>query len=959
VAEELERLQSALADRYAVRRELGRGGMATVYLAEDLKHHRAVALKVLQPEIAQALGPERFLREIEITSGLTHPNILSVYDSGQVSAPTRDESDAAAEPSARDRRPPADFLYYTMPYVEGESLRDRLSREKQLPLEDALQITREVADALGYAHSLGVVHRDIKPENILFEAGHAVVADFGIARAVTAAGGRHLTETGVVLGTPAYMSPEQSAGGQTLDGRSDLYSLGCVLYEMLAGEPPFTGPTAQAIFAKRFAEALPRVSVVRESVPAAVEDALTKVLARAPADRFATARQFTAALALPSQPVTAAPVRHRRRLRRPAVIGALLVVGLAIAGAIRVLSSSGVDFAARDWIVVAAFQNRTGDSVFEGSLASALTVGLQQSRYVNVLPRARIAQVLTQMERPDTTRLYGAVAREVALRANARLLVVPAISRIDSTYLLATRIVDPRTAADLVVRSARARGKGEVLAALDDLARRLRRDLGESRRAVAQNGVRLDRATTPSLEALLAWTEGNRYWNTRRFDDAAERYRQALRLDSSFAMAHEMLGEYFAWIARRDSSEYHFAKALAELDRVTERERLRIQFSLDGARGNWDAAVRGQETYVGRYPDDVSARYNLGTAYMRASRPQDAIRTLRLVVATDSTYVAALINLATTYNIVGAYAEALPYYRRAFALRPAFQLSENLNHEYGFTFVRLGQLDSAEATFAPMLSGSVEQQAQGQRSLALLRMYQGRYHEALPHLERAITLTESRDAPVSELRDLLYAATAYASSGERVASRQALDRAKALVDTVFVGPTWLGDVAGVAAGFGDTLALRRLAALIAGRVTEGSTTDQAAALGVEGRLAVARGEYRKATALLERAVLAAGMNGADAHRAMLALAYRLAGEPVRAESTYLALVESKGALGWEPQESWILAHYELGKLYQERGDTAEAVHFFERFLTIWKDGDASLVPLADARARLHALEGPS
>ena len=218
------RLQGALADRYRFDRKLGAGGMATVYLAHDLKHERKVAMKVLRPELVHALGPERFLREIATTANLHHPHILPLYDSGR----TPEASGA--------------FLYYVMPFVEGESLRDRLNREKQLPLDDALRFAREVADALSYAHGRGVIHRDIKPENILLESGHALVADFGIARAVGSAGVDRLTETGLAVGTPAYMSPEQAAGERDLDGRSDIYALGCVLYEMLAGQPPFTGP---------------------------------------------------------------------------------------------------------------------------------------------------------------------------------------------------------------------------------------------------------------------------------------------------------------------------------------------------------------------------------------------------------------------------------------------------------------------------------------------------------------------------------------------------------------------------------------------------------------------------------------------------------------------------------------------------------------------------------------------
>src|SRR5881398_3244428 len=219
MADQLARLQAALADRYTIERELGRGGMATVYLAQDRKHHRQVGIKVLKPELAAALGPERFLREIETAARLNHPHILPLHDSGEATG----------------------LLYYVMPYVEGETLRNRLDRAGQLPVAEAVQIVREVADALSHAHSHDVVHRDIKPENILLEAGHAVVADFGIARAITAAGGEQLTATGLAVGTPAYMSPEQAAGDSVLDGRSDVYALGCVLYEMLAGEPPFTG----------------------------------------------------------------------------------------------------------------------------------------------------------------------------------------------------------------------------------------------------------------------------------------------------------------------------------------------------------------------------------------------------------------------------------------------------------------------------------------------------------------------------------------------------------------------------------------------------------------------------------------------------------------------------------------------------------------------------------------------
>ncbi len=306
MTDQLDALRRVLADRYTIERELGHGGMAIVYLARDKKLGRAVALKVLRPELAASLGAERFLREIEIASRLTHPNILALFDAGRSGAAEGNQGGQSAE-----------FLYYTMPVVEGESLRDRLHREKQLSIEDALQITREVGDALGYAHSLGIVHRDIKPENILFTAGHAVVSDFGIARAVTEAGATTLTETGLAVGTPAYMSPEQATGVKDIDARSDLYSLACVLYEMLSGETPYTAPTPQALIAKKLSEPTPRVSVVRELVSAEIEAALNKALAKTPADRFPTAQQFTQALTTPGAEVAHTPKEARAGAAEP------------------------------------------------------------------------------------------------------------------------------------------------------------------------------------------------------------------------------------------------------------------------------------------------------------------------------------------------------------------------------------------------------------------------------------------------------------------------------------------------------------------------------------------------------------------------------------------------------------------------------------------------------------------
>ena len=306
------KVREALSDRYRVERELGEGGMATVYLAHDLKHDRKVALKVLKPELAAVVGSERFLAEIRTTAKLQHPHILPLFDSGEADS----------------------FLFFVMPYVEGESLRDRLDREKQLPVEEAARIATEVADALAHAHGRGVIHRDIKPANILLRDGRVQVADFGIALAVQQAGGARLTETGLSLGTPHYMSPEQATGDRPLDGRNDVYSLGCVLYEMLAGEPPHVGPTAQSILSKILTEEPRPLRELRVAVSPGLEAVITRSLAKLPADRYASAEAFATELSSPPQiGSTGTPAGGRRRVAALA-IGAmgLWVTGLLLGG---------------------------------------------------------------------------------------------------------------------------------------------------------------------------------------------------------------------------------------------------------------------------------------------------------------------------------------------------------------------------------------------------------------------------------------------------------------------------------------------------------------------------------------------------------------------------------------------------------------------------------------------------
>jgi serine/threonine protein kinase/tetratricopeptide (TPR) repeat protein len=931
MADQLDRLKAALANHYRIERELGSGGMATVYLAQDLKHERQVAVKVLRPEVVAALGSERFLREIKIAANLSHPHILPLHDSGEADG----------------------FLYYVMPCVEGGSLRDRLNREKQLPIEDALEIIKEIGDALSHAHSVGFVHRDIKPENILFEAGHAVVSDFGIARAVTEASDERLTDTGLAVGTPAYMSPEQGTGEQQLDGRSDIYSLGCVLYEMLGGDPPYTGSTPQAILARKMTDPVPSLKVVRETVPAVVEYALTKALAKAPSDRFATATQFVEALETGEvvPPLHATTVRRHRGV--VGWIGAAIAT-LAILGGVALLGSwSKVPFSERDWIVIADLENSTGDSVFDQSLNAALTVAVQQSRYVNVLSVARIQQTLERMGRDSISALTETLAREVAVRENATVVVVPSISRIDSIYSLAIRVLDPATGDNLASRSVRAMGKGDVLQALDRLAHRLRRDLGESRLAVARRDKPLPKSTTTSLDALKALAQGLR--PDLPLQRSGELWLRAIELDSNFASAHSALGYYYLWALNdRIKSDEHFDKALSLIDRVTYRERLLIEANVAHWRGNREEAANKFQVYLAEYPDDSQVWFQLGYSLMLLHRGPEALAAFERVLELEPSRASAYINIATIHINEGRRAEAVPYYLRAFELEPDNRMVPNVNREFGLNYVALGELDKAEEAFTMMLSGTQGQRAQGARSLGLLRMYEGKYAAAIRYLQQATAISKALNAPVSEMIDRRYLVTALQGKGATADLERELAAAYDVFRSEYLAPSWLVYWVTLYARSGRLEQALEMLDTIAGRVNSDNTGDRAAHHRALGEIALARGEFTAATDHFEVAV---ALFENDYNREPLALCALASGDIELGRQRYEQLVERKRFGSGEMVEPWVLAHYQLGKIYEQQGDTARALERYSQFVDIWKDGDNDLPPLIDARRRIRELAG--
>jgi tetratricopeptide (TPR) repeat protein len=607
-----DRLQQALDGRYRLERELGRGGMATVFLAHDLRHGRSVALKVLHVELALALGPERFLREIQVTARLDHPHILSMHDSGE----------------------DAGLLWYTMPFVDGESLRDRLRREVQLPLEDALRIAREVADALQYAHEQGIIHRDIKPENILLSGAHARVADFGIARAVAAAGDNELTATGMAVGTPAYMSPEQALAG-AVDTRSDVYALGCVLYEMLAGEAPFTGPTPQAITARRLTDPVPSVQRLR-NVPDFIDAVLARALARAPADRFQTARDFERALALPAGTATAVPSssrvasadaapRRRRWGRLTALAGLVGTAGVAVVLGLRLWGRSEPPPSRPRWVLVADLDGPPGDRALATAVRELVTAALEQSKTVVPMPRQQLEQVMRSAGLPDTALLRGSLARELAVRASVRAILGGSVLPVGrDRYAVVLRVVEPDSGATLVTATRTAEER-DLVPAVQQAAREIREGLGE-RGGLLGVGLSMSQVATPSFAAFRKFVEGIELSERGDMVGSNRTLHEALELDTAFALAWSGMATNYISLHQLDSAGIAAREALRRPDRLTEAQRYRLEADAAYAlHHDLPVAVRWYDRLLQVAPNSISGTNNRAIYVYSLGRYQEAL----------------------------------------------------------------------------------------------------------------------------------------------------------------------------------------------------------------------------------------------------------------------------------------------------------------------------------------------
>ena len=699
-----ERLKAAHADRYRVEREIGAGGMATVYLAEDLKHHRKVAVKVLNPDLAQTLGAERFLREIETVANLRHPNVLPLFDSGEADS----------------------FLFYVMPYVKGESLRARLTREKQLPVEDAIQITREIADALAYAHEEGVIHRDVNPANIMLEAGHAVLADFGVAHAVAEAKDERLTRTGMSLGTPAYMSPEQATGEQDLDGRSDQYALGCVLFEMLSGDAPYLASTFQAVLAKKLSDPVPRISVVRESVPASVEAALTRALAKNPVDRFKSTGEMAAAFALTTAPATAETLKGAKSLRISLGVAVLVVIGLLGTMVLRPGEEAPSDSAVvveddRPSIAVLPFQNHSGlkeDVHFTDGMQDQLITQLTKLHGLSVICLTSVLALPAGQ----------ATMPEIGEELNVQFLIEGGVQRAGGMLRITIQLIeaaeDHYIWADFFDRSLSTENifeiQTEIVEAVAERVQAL---------VTPEEQARIASVPTQSLEAFDLYLSGRHRFRSRssaNIREAVRSYEAAIDQDSTFALA--WAGIATAWTIL---PFYESLPSREAYDRGQE------------------AALRALELDDGL----AEAHAVLGALALYhewdwASAEEHLLRAIEL----DRNYPETYLWLGTVQCILGRSELGVQSLREGVRLNP---LAGNFQNVLGFTLNNAGRVEEALTFYFgesgekyrsdPLLLPTLIQQGSDERAVGVLRRWGER--AGYSHPERLDLVIEAIRAP--------------------------------------------------------------------------------------------------------------------------------------------------------------------------------------------------------------------
>ncbi len=1048
MAELSDRLHAALGDNYRILRELGGGGMSRVFLAEESRLGRRVVIKVLPPDMAAGVNAERFEREIQLAASLQHPHIVQLLTAGAN----------------------ADLAYYVMPFIEGESLRARLAREGALPMSEVLRILHDVVDALAYSHHHGVVHRDIKPDNVMLSGKHALVTDFGVAKAVSASSGdghTSLTSLGIALGTPAYMSPEQAAADPRVDQRADIYAVGAMAYEMLCGRTPFVAPTPQGMLAAHIAERPEPPVRYRNTIPPAMNDLVLRCLEKNPADRIQNADEIAARLATMTTPtggttpISTTPVSSVRldaeaavRRSSPArvyglfALASLVVVGVAfgltrvfelpdwiwegaalamalglpiivytgrverkravamtmgtlrfepepahhgwftwrrtilggwmaiglvalLAGGFLVsrklgigpgstLMSAGV-LAAQDRIILVEFENRTSDSTLGASVTEALRIDLGQSNVMRLMEAGDLQAALQRMGRPADATLDVALASDVARREGIKAIITGEITSLGSGYSLAARVINASTGETLVPIRATAADASQLIAAVDRLSKELREKVGESLGRI-RGGDRLEQVTTSSLEALRLYSEAVREHAAGRSEEAVKLLRQAVAVDSTFAMAWRKLAVVLPQAVIGGGTEAKAAamRAYQFRDRLPPVERgLTEAYYHNVVTGDVDKEEAAYRAVLAADPDEVTALNNLGLILNDQGRAAEAEPMLRHLVET-ATLQGGYLNLSVALMAQGKWAAAdsvlaefrrrwpestrpddmvrVEYYMQrdyhavdSILKDPALRVPTAQAQQFAVQFERIGvavalgrvaESERLAAQLAPAMA------AVGARGTAL-------YLQGYPAQARAYFLGDGQ--AMARAADSLFP--------------------KAVLDSL---PADERPYQGLGYAYAIAGRVDKVRQLQAEWTRVRPQEERSAADSVYWAALTAQAEGRWREAAMAYDDYRTRMKCPPCTLTDAARAWDRAGEADSALVRYERSVTQPDARTNTGDENWTLGptYRRLGEMYEAKGNRAKALEYYGEFTELWRDADPVLQPqVKEARARMAALAG--
>jgi serine/threonine-protein kinase len=947
-----DQLQSAFGDTYLLQRELTGGGMARVYLAQERGLSRTVVIKVLSSEVAAEVSAERFTREVKVAARLQHTNILPLLTAGT-----------------------ADGLpYYTMPYVEGESLLSRI-RAGPLPVTDVASIIRDVARALGYAHTNGVIHRDIKPANVLISGDAAIVTDFGIAKAIakaldgdTPSGDfATLTQLGTAIGTPAYMAPEQAAGDPASDQRADIYSLGAMAYELLTGRLPFSGTTPQQLLAAKMSGTPRTLTDLRPDTPPSLATLVMHCLERDPNDRPQSAAEVLAALGTGSGEVLRT-VRGKSSRRRVTVVAALVVAAAGVtfvaSRALGVgpfgspLSSGAVTENGR--VLVATFEGGS-DSSLTSTVTELFRLAFAQSRSIRTVDPSTLGPALQRMNRPPNSAIDGATARELAVREGMTAVVEGRILGAPGSHVLTAKLIaadngDVLASADETVRS-----EQDMIPAVGRLSAALRGELGESMKAVRATPP-LERVSTTSLEALRKYTAALAADRLQDEGTSTALLREAVALDSNFAMAYRKLGNNLFWTRQRAQALEYLEKGYALRDRLTDIERnLMLGTYYSKVTADFTRAKAAFEAVLAVDPDNRIALDNVAYLAIQKTDYRRAEEIYQYIVKRWPTAL-AMTNLASTQDLMRKFAEADATYRAAIAIsRPGGNLAPLNMGLFHFGTNRV--YDSAEvylrrAAAWPEIDNT--KRVNSILGLAGVVHTGGRISEASALLRDAAAIEHGRgNAGGALLIELDNARMTLASSGNR---RAALDQVNSIHRRVvqLPGDAWpIERLATMYVLLGQPKVAREIVAAHARIADASSALDLTRDSNLAAIIAGAEGRTDDAIAMLRRRIPEPRCTGCT--NALMGFLFDKSGKPDSAIAAFTRHIDSHWELRLQT-DTWYLApvYKRLAELHEAKGNGSEAAAYFTKFADLWKRADPALQPaVQEARRRAEVLRSRS